>query len=88
MQRLFANELEIDISPMTQPCPAELPLAKIGDDWNDETERRFRAEAEPLVSKVEANRKIIPYVSERANGDLISPQLNPKPVPLRIVRSA
>jgi LPS sulfotransferase NodH len=85
--RIFAQELDIELTAETLTGHAERPLVKIGDNWNDETETRFRTEAATLVSRIEANRKIKPYTLERANGELIPPELAAAPVvmPLRMV---
>jgi LPS sulfotransferase NodH len=87
-QRIFATALNVELPPEALMGFAERPLVKIGNDWNDETERRFRAEAATLVSKVEANRKIKSHIPERANGEWIQaePAIPPVVVPLRMVR--
>jgi trehalose 2-sulfotransferase len=86
--RIFAEELGIELSPEMLMAHAERPLLKLGNDWNIETEARFRAEAPTLVARVEANRKIRPYMQERGNGELIYPEPAAMPVlrSLRIVR--
>ncbi len=86
--RIFAEELGIELSPETLMAHAERPLLKLGNDWNTETEARFRAEASTLVSRVEANRKIPSYTQERGNGELICPEPAAMPAvrSLRMVR--
>lgn len=84
--RIFAQELGIELTPDSLLGHAEQPLVKIGDDWNNETEKRFRTEAATLVSKIEANRKIKPFLFERANGEMILSEPAPEPVPAPVVR--
>jgi LPS sulfotransferase NodH len=90
--RLFAGVLGIELTPETLAGKSAQPLKKIGDEWNNEVEKRFRAEAEPLVSRIEADRKIKPYLLARINGAMIHPGPAPvqetKPAPLPVVKSA
>jgi trehalose 2-sulfotransferase len=88
MQRLFAKELEVQLSPEALIGPVVSPLTKIGDSWNEETEKRFRADAEKLVSRIEVNRKMKSYVADRANGEWIHPGLAVMTTPVSLVRSA
>jgi trehalose 2-sulfotransferase len=81
--RIFAHALDVELTTETLPGQAERSLVKIGDDWNDEMEQRFRNEAEVLVAKVEANRKIKSYIAGRANGELIASEA-PVVMPLRM----
>jgi LPS sulfotransferase NodH len=71
--RLFARALGIELTAETLAAKAKEPLRKIGDDWNDDTERRFRTEAEAMVAKIEADRQIKHYILKRINGVMIRP---------------
>lgn len=80
VQQLFARHLDIQLVTQALAGPAEPLPAKIGDDWNDEAERRFRTDAERLLERVEANRKIQLYIPEGLNGQLMHPGVMALPV--------
>jgi LPS sulfotransferase NodH len=92
--RLFARELGVELLADTRAGLVEPSLARISDDWNHESEMRFRAEAEKFVTRIEANRKIKSAIPEPAHGELIrpapahaGPRTETVDPPLRIVRS-
>jgi LPS sulfotransferase NodH len=85
-QLLFARLLDVELR--RDPMPGAASFTKIGDDWNDEAERLFRAGSAHVVSKIEANRKIKLYTIGRGNGALIRPWTAMKQPSLRLVKSA
>ncbi len=80
--RIFAHALGVELTPETLLGQAERLLVKLGDDWNGETEKRFRTEAATLVSRIEANRKIKPHIAACGNGELIQPDPEPATAPV------
>ena len=54
----FFNRLGITRTLETNDSPVVDELQKVGDQWNEETERRFRTERSESVAEFEASRLI------------------------------
>jgi LPS sulfotransferase NodH len=71
--KLFARLLQVELPPQLLEAKSKAALEKIGDDWNTETEKRFRADRLELVQRIEAERRIKPYILARSNGVIMCP---------------
>lgn len=56
--RLFAEALGVELEQSCYTQPHESEHSKIGDDWNEEVERRFRQSRPAFVARAEAQRQI------------------------------